>query len=140
MKLSKIHKTLFVLYALCLVYLMFLSDVRTAGGYYSYNIVPFATIKNYFINFRYFNIDTWIINIVGNVIVFVPFGLFLPLMNKRLRKPILFIVVFIAIITSLEMLQFIFAVGSFDVDDILLNTIGAVIGLFITYRNKGTKS
>ena len=75
----------------------------------------------------------FLINIVGNMVAFMPFGFFLPIISRRSRKwynTVSFGLIFSLI---LETLQLIFKVGSFDVDDMLLNTVGAGLG-FLVYR------
>ena len=68
-----------------------------------------------------------IMNLFGNVLIFMPFGFFLP-MASRFRS--IFATIFWSFMLSLavEMFQFITKVGSFDVDDLLLNTLGGIIG------------
>lgn len=67
-------------------------------------------------------------NIFGNIVVFIPFGLFLQVIQKRktFRKSLL-----IVIITSMaiELMQFISGLGASDIDDVILNTCGGIIGI-----------
>jgi len=75
-------------------------------------------------------------NVLGNIIIFIPFGLLLPIILKKEYKNIVLCgIIFSAFI---EIIQFIFGLGSTDIDDLLLNTIGVIIGylLFITIKNK----
>lgn len=118
-------------YLAVLFYLMFIGFSRSPSELYMYNLKPFSTIKNYFVYFDHYNLSTWVINIVGNIGVFVPVGLLLPLYDKGLQNFFRFIFVFGAGITTLEALQLSFRVGSFDVDDIILNTLGASIGYML---------
>ena len=71
------------------------------------------------------------INIVGNIAAFIPFGFFLPIISRRSR--LWYNTVMFGFIWSLtlETLQLVFKVGSFDVDDMLLNTLGAAAGFYI---------
>ena len=69
----------------------------------------------------------------GGVSFFMPFGFFLPIISRRSRKwynTVMFGFVFSFI---LETLQLVFMVGSFDVDDMLLNTLGAALG-FLSFQ------
>lgn len=67
----------------------------------------------------------------GNIAAFIPFGIIIPLMYRiRFRK---FIAFFILVISSLEVLQSLTFLGTFDVMDIMSNTLGAVIG-FVAYK------
>ena len=69
-------------------------------------------------------------NLFGNVLIFMPFGFFMP-MASRHRS--FFSALFYSFGLSLcvETFQLVTKVGSFDVDDLLLNTIGGVLGYMI---------
>ncbi|GFZ89001.1 hypothetical protein GCM10008018_38960 [Paenibacillus marchantiophytorum] len=72
-----------------------------------------------------------IINLYGNIALFIPYGIFLVYLAKKQR--ISFLGVFmraLALSLSLEILQVVFAIGSFDVDDLILNVFGSLIGCF----------
>ncbi|MDX8365741.1 VanZ family protein [Cytobacillus sp. IB215665] len=127
---------LFGIYFLMLIYVMFFGFSRSSYEEASYNLIPFKTIANYVNSIGYYNTSVIMINLIGNVIVFIPFGLFLSLLIPNLRKSSLLILVFIWLIGSLELLQYVFSLGSLDIDDILLNTVGAWLGLkvFLTVR------
>lgn len=75
-------------------------------------------------------------NVLGNIIIFIPFGLLLPIILKKKNKNIVLSGVILSAL--IEILQFIFGLGSTDIDDLLLNTIGVIIGylLCITIKNK----
>ena len=89
------------------------------------NFMPFRTIKMY-IDYAY-KLNS-VENLAGNVLVFVPLGFFLPLMSEEMQR---FSEVFLNAFTfvlGIEVFQLFSAFGAFDVDDILLNCLGAVIG------------
>lgn len=89
------------------------------------NFMPFRTIKMY-IDYAY-KLNS-VENLAGNLLVFVPLGFFLPLMAEQLRKfSEMFINVF-TFVLGIEVFQLFSAFGAFDVDDILLNCLGATIG------------
>ncbi|WP_367618539.1 VanZ family protein [Paenibacillus andongensis] len=70
-----------------------------------------------------------VINLVGNIVAFMPFGIFLLLLSKS--KTISLIGVFIQSLGMsllLECLQVFFSIGNFDVDDLILNTSGGLLG------------
>ena len=72
-----------------------------------------------------------VVNILGNIVAFIPMGLFAGIPFKK-KRDIFLCAITIALISLLfETIQLLFMVGSFDVDDILLNTIGGVIGFLI---------
>jgi glycopeptide antibiotics resistance protein len=135
-KRQKLGWVLFILYLCLLAYFMFFSEsfgrTDTSRGY-AYNLVPFREITRYFRYYDILGIPLFLINIVGNVAAFMPFGFFLPIISRRSRKwhnTVMFGCVFSVM---LETLQLIFMVGSFDVDDVILNTLGAALG-FISYK------
>lgn len=76
--------------------------------------------------------EYFMLNIVGNVVAFMPFGTSLPLINKRYRSFISVLLIGIMFIVSIETFQLVMKVGSFDVDDIILNTTGVVIGYIVS--------
>ncbi|MBB6454943.1 glycopeptide antibiotics resistance protein [Salirhabdus euzebyi] len=136
----KIVWIVFFMYTSLLIYWMFFGFSRIPSEEYKYNFTPFSTIKNYFTYFSHFPFLTWIINIGGNIVVFIPFGIFLPCLFIKLRNVLSFLVVFLLGITILETSQLYFRVGSFDVDDIILNSVGALIGFVVYFIFRRTKS
>ena len=98
---------------------------------YYVNKVPFLTIKNFFYNMKNQNDLRAFANLVGNAILFAPLGLFLPLIHKIFRNSFVFIFVTTGIVSTMEFLQYYFNVGSADVDDIILNVLGAIIVFYI---------
>lgn len=74
--------------------------------------------------------DVTIINLLGNVVCFMPFGFLLPTISKKKALKNIFSVTFLAMIFSvfIESAQLITKVGAFDVDDIFLNTLGGALG------------
>lgn len=100
---------------------------------YQYNLVPFKEITRYF---RYYDVlgpTLFMINMIGNVAAFMPFGFFLPIISRRSKKWYNTVMFGFVFSLMLETLQLVFKVGSFDVDDMLLNTLGAAAG-YLCYR------
>ena len=135
-KRQKLGWVLFLMYLCLLAYFMFFSEsfgrTDTDRGY-AYNLVPLKEITRYFRYYRTLGMPLFLINIVGNMVAFMPFGFFLPIISRRSRKwynTVSFGLIFSLI---LETLQLSFKVGSFDVDDMLLNMVGAGLG-FLVYR------
>mgnify|MGYP000501998621 CR=1 FL=1 len=90
----------------------------------SFNFVP--SLYKYLIKGE-LSIGTWIRDmLIGNMLMFIPMGIMLPLVFKNINKKNIFVVA-ILITLSIEILQPI--VGrSFDIDDIIMNFIGSIIG------------
>lgn len=120
-------KTLFYLiYCFALFQLVTTSDFTS----YSNNFIPFHEITRYQVTSVLF-----IRNIVGNIVLFIPFGFIISDMIKdKIGKSNLLITSFICLFTSfgIEYIQM-FIGRCFDIDDILLNFIGSIIG-FITFK------
>lgn len=120
-------------YLLLLIYLTFFSHYFGRGErlFRSLNLVPFRTILFYFNpNMSFINSAT---NLAGNVLAFLPMGFLLPLTFKKMRyfRKVL-LVSFLATLT-IETGQYLLIVGSCDIDDVILNLAGGVIG-FISFK------
>lgn len=72
-------------------------------------------------------------NLFGNIALFIPYGIFLPYLFKRLRKLWKVLLIGIVTIVSVELLQFLTLRGSCDIDDLILNMIGIFLG-YLMYR------
>jgi len=126
---------LFVLYIALLAYLLFLSPAfgRKQDIVREYNLLPFYTIGNYIQKRSFISQKIFITNIVGNVIAFMPMGFLIPIIEKK-NKSFWKVLAGSAIISFfVEAMQYVFSVGSFDVDDIILNSLGGAAGFIIYY-------
>lgn len=122
---------IFILYLLILGYFLFLSEEmgRKACVEYKYNFVPFKEIKRYLSRYEVFGFWRVFLNIIGNILAFIPLGFFIPIIGniqKRvLGKAFLFGILFVCLIEGIQLLT---KVGSCDIDDVLLNGIGIMVG------------
>ncbi len=127
-------KVMFGVYIIFLTYFLFFAEStgRTfESRTYHYNLVLFKEIGR-FIKYRHvLGTQAVMLNLVGNVIAFFPFGFFLPILYPKCR--LLLFTTFLSFEFSLlvETIQLVSKVGSFDVDDLLLNTIGGALGCLI---------
>ncbi|WP_369075718.1 VanZ family protein [Lysinibacillus sphaericus] len=98
------------------------------------NLIPFSTIGAYISDI---NDSVSIINILGNIIPFIPMGFIIPMAFPSQRNVFKTLISSLLLILSIEILQIILFLGSFDIDDIILNLLSCIIGfmLFITYKN-----
>ncbi|NMD71487.1 VanZ family protein [Bacillus sp. DNRA2] len=90
------------------------------------NVIPFKTI---FINIH--SLSGWhdFSNLVGNIVAFIPFGIFLVLLSKNNKLSFIGgLTLSLSLSLCLECLQVVFSLGIFDVDDLILNTSGGVLG------------
>lgn len=114
---------------------IFFADKTTVNEYFSQkvNLVPFATVKLFINAYRDANLQTYVIieNILGNIFVLMPFALFIPFLFKKIDNGWRFFVVMLAFVLVIECLQIGFLTGSADIDDFILNTIGAMLAYFV---------
>lgn len=99
------------------------------------NFVPLKTILNYISGEPTWNIA--IRNIVGNIILFIPLGLFVPIIYRRLITLKHVLVIAFLLSVALESAQGLLRAGAVDVDDVILNVLGAVVGygIFVGVRH-----
>ncbi len=98
------------------------------------NIIPFKTIIAYFqrIAEHTININIVIVNVLGNLVAFAPMGFFIPMLfDKKIKNIKSFILLIIIMIFVVELIQFLTFSGQADIDDIILNTVGATIVYYI---------
>jgi len=67
-------------------------------------------------------------NVVGNIVIFIPLGVYLSLLkkNKRVTTNLLFIFL---VSLFVEVIQGLLGIGAADIDDIILNCLGGLIGI-----------
>lgn len=94
------------------------------------NFRPFHSIYTVYIRGLirgYVSIRYTLLNLLGNLCAFMPFAFFLPCFFKAMRKWYVFLPAMILIVAAVEGLQFLFMVGSCDIDDLILNAGGAFL-------------
>ncbi len=112
---------LFIIYVLLLYELLTRTELNSISGY---NLVPFKEM------FRYpIGSNSFYINVIGNIVLFIPFGYFI----SNYIKPKRILPILIVSVISSSTVEFVqLCIGrSFDVDDIILNALGAIIGFLI---------
>ena len=123
-------KILFVLYIIFVFYFLLISEIYGRTGEmqeYHYNLVLFREIKRFWNYRRQLGIFATATNLLGNVLIFLPFGFFMAMASKY-RSFLSTLVYSFALSLTVEISQLFMKVGCFDVDDLLLNTIGGMIG------------
>ena len=132
---SIILYTFVLIYLLLLLYMLIFQRVIFGGGQFDIcpiNLIPFRTIGEYFSNQRGFWHNFLNVNIIWNIIAFVPFGLYLPIVRGN-RKIAVYLAWIFLFSLSAEIIQWFFRVGVADIDDITLNCLGGFLGL-VAYR------
>lgn len=136
-KLQKCGWVFFVAYLIVLTYFMFFAESfgRTSHTQteYAYNLELFKEIRRFYIYRHQLGMRAVLLNLAGNVIGFVPFGFFLPVVSRRGRRWYNAFFIGFSLSLCIETVQLIFKVGSFDVDDLFLNTLGGILG-FCLYK------
>ncbi len=126
-----LYKELFTLIAI--IYVLELFQIVTSGDVVSWstnNIVPFKEIFRYKIGSRLF-----LKNVLGNILLFMPYGFFAAFYLKE-DHPKLIVFLTLVISLTIELVQM--SIGRvFDVDDIILNTIGGFLGFnfYLFFKN-----
>ena len=95
------------------------------------NLIPFRTLRLFaglLDSGVRSHIHMAVINLGGNIIMFVPLGFLLPKVFPKLSSLPRVLITTALIITLVEILQLFTLVGSCDIDDLILNVIGAAIG------------
>lgn len=111
---------LFVIYILCLFYVVTFQDVSWSTS----NFIPFQEMLRYDFGSRLF-----IKNVLGNMLLFIPYGFFMAYYLK-LKKPYSIFILSLIVSCTIEFTQLLIG-RVFDVDDILLNLIGGMIGYLL---------
>ena len=127
-------KILFVLYIIFVFYFLLISEIYGRTGEmqeYHYNLVLFREIKRFWNYREQLGIFATATNLLGNVLIFLPFGFFMAMASKY-RSFLSTLIYSFALSLTIELSQLFMKVGCFDVDDLLLNTIGGMLG-FITF-------
>lgn len=126
-------KIMFGVYIIFLIYFLFFAEStgRTfESRSYHYNLDLFKEIGR-FIKYRnVLGMQAVLLNLLGNVVAFIPFGFFLPILHPRCRSFMYTTFFSFEFSLMVETIQLVSKVGSFDVDDLLLNTIGGALGCF----------
>ena len=120
-----------VIYLIVLAYVCFLSEAygRTEmQNTYHYNLIPFREIIRFYTYRELIGIEAFVLNLIGNVIAFVPFGFMMPILKMKYRYSKKVIGMTFLLSLTVECIQLLTRVGSFDVDDLILNTLGGIFG------------
>ncbi|MFC6267644.1 VanZ family protein [Frigoriflavimonas asaccharolytica] len=125
---KRCYKIAIAIYTIALLYMMFFGLGREASDYRFLQVNPFQTIGH----FCSANIkqQDFLLNIIGNIFVFSPFGMLGIIIKKFLRIRIITLP-FVLFIAILELTQYFTGRGTADIDDVFLNTFGMMIGVGI---------
>ena len=101
-----------------------------------YNLIPFSVfIETYQAVFIDHCFNYFIINFLGNIIIFIPIGFFIPLLWHKMRSLGKTVLCGFIISLFIELIQFPLYRGT-DIDDLWLNTLGVLVGYFVLILSK----
>ncbi len=134
MNFKKVRNLLvFTLYLVFVIYVVLfktnLNIIFNANTHRSVQLVPFYTIKSFYYAYvnGYIGAYYFYANILGNILIFIPFSFALyMILNATLSALVSFI-----FICMIELTQWILKIGVFDIDDIILNMTGIILGLIV---------
>ncbi len=133
----KILKSFFsVIYFSALGYLVFFWKRAQSTGAPIVNLIPFKNILRDISRLNRFNAFS---NLLGNILLFMPFSIILILLFK-LYKLSSIILYGMLLSIAIEIAQFIFKVGVADIDDVILNTFSTFIGAYAYFIIRKIKS
>ena len=98
------------------------------------NLIPFKTISTLISRLLNSSLNLSIVleNILGNLILFAPFGFFIPMLfSNKINKLKSFTLLMLISIVLVEVLQYLLRVGQADIDDVILNLSGAVLVYYL---------
>lgn len=128
---------LLIIYGCVVLYFVLFSDrLGRVEGYstYRYNLVPFQEIRRFIVYRDYVSTEAFFLNLIGNLLVFFPVGMLVPLWRATKKTGCIRIILYTFLFTlSIETLQLVTRVGVFDVDDLMMNTFGGLAG-WICFR------
>lgn len=138
------HWVFFIIYIIFLLRITFFKQVALnnlfsaiGASERTISIIPFKSVYDMVISNT--SIGRIIENVLGNIVLFIPFGILFPIISNKKRKGVLCAAVIFSL--SIEIMQFLFALGSTDVDDLIFNVLGAYVGYFLSSKiNKQFKS
>ena len=131
-------RLIFAVYACSMLYFLFFRNSFSIGGTYwehvllNINAIPLRTISQNLILIlnrpNPYLVPYAILNLSGNVIGFIPFGILFPHLFKKRVSFTKFVLYALIIIASVEFIQLFTLRGSCDIDDLILNMLGSMIG------------
>lgn len=127
-----VMRLLFLAYCALMLWLLFGQRMDAGTAEQNWNLIPFQTLKLY-VRLLQSTQNAYLlrhafINLVGNVVMFIPLGFFLPGIWVRMRKFFVCALCATLVIMTIEALQYLTSLGSCDIDDLILNLPGAMLG------------
>jgi len=115
------YNLIFTLYLLLLYYLLLSTENAVS---YGVNLIPFHEMTRFT-----FGSKAFMYNVIGNIVMFIPFGFYISKYIKASRTWQVLLITFIVSLTA-ECIQY-YIGRAFDIDDVMLNVVGSIIGFLI---------
>lgn len=140
-EIRKMLAMVFVLYIVIMAILLFGTRYSFAGKTvfasseymkHNFNFLPFSTLVDNILNQRW-------LALFGNVFLFVPAGVLLPIIYKKQQNTTVFLITLLIASIGIEITQLLTGLGALDIDDILCYLVGGVIGYYVVksaYKRK----
>lgn len=145
---KKILITIYILLLLCFVVIKFYGNIdelidrintiklNRKEGFWNINLTTLSVLKRYLITAKndiiHGNLISYAtLNILGNIVPFIPFGFLIPFNFKKIDNFFKFFLISSLFIVSIEFFQFITLLGYADIQDYILNIIGCSFGCII---------
>ncbi|KHD35848.1 hypothetical protein NL50_11280 [Clostridium acetobutylicum] len=125
---------LFIIYIIALFKIILFKSIpflQIFKGYNksrSINLIPFKSIIQFIDTYKEMGSFRAFANLAGNLIVFMPFGYLVPTLNKRFSRIKSIVIASFGLSLFFEVTQYVLGIGSSDIDDVILNTLGAIAG------------
>ena len=150
MERTQFRRMIFEIYCAVMIFLLFLQRSPRAidSGYLQslrdhMNLIPGDTIRRFLLvwNSPVYHRAS-IVNLVGNIVMFIPLGFGLPWVHERLRRFWKTLLLSAGIIILVELTQLFTLLGHCDVDDLILNLMGVAMGycFFLVWKKLGARS
>lgn len=129
---KKIYKSALCLWGAVMLWLLFFRRIGREPAFgQGINLIPFNTVRLFWDMAHnaasiYMTRLAWR-NLLGNIFMFTPLG-FIPLVAEKVNSFLRYIFLCFGVILSIETIQLLTHLGSFDIDDIILNLFGTVLG------------
>lgn len=124
---------LFMIYIVAMVYFLIFSDQFGREPYETmrYNLEPFLEIRRFITYRELLTTESVMLNLFGNVVAFMPFGMLIRWVRNRKTNVFVAFLYSFAFSLCIEWVQLVTRLGVFDVDDIIMNTLGGVLGYIV---------
>ncbi|QDX91878.1 hypothetical protein EEL30_05560 [Brevibacillus laterosporus] len=118
-----LYNMIFFLLPLYLLYI-FLNTERFHRHYFKIRLIPFEKIIDFFTHFETFNRY----ELLGRILLYIPIGILIPLLFSSINNMLITFVFTLTLSFLMNSVKIVAQAGFFEIDDIILNVIGVVIG------------